>query len=387
MMENLVQTIKNSVQTSMDSHFEHLHRHPEVAFEEQNSAKYIVDKLRQYGYEVFEGIGKTGVVGRLKNGDGIASIGLRADTDALPIVEKTDLPYKSKTEGKAHLCGHDAHTAMLLGAAEYLAEHKPFNGTLYLIFQPAEEIMGGAVAMLKDGLLEKFPMQAMFGLHNMPSLELGKIHFTVGPIMAAVDNWEIKLTGVGSHGSMPEKAIDPVVAGAALVMSLQTIVSRNVAAKDSAVVTIGAFQSGTVGNIIPQEAVLRLSTRTARPETRERVLNRIREITRLTAEAYEVKYEISESQPGAVLVNDPENTERATAVAQKVLGEANVVNPGPTFMGSEDFAFFAQQIPCVYGFIGNGDTPMVHHPEYVFNRSNLPLGAAYWVGIVQEYLK
>lgn len=386
-MENLVQTIKNSVQASMDSHFEHLHRHPETAFEEHGSAKYIADRLRRFGYEVFEGIGKTGVVGRLKNGDGTAAIGLRADTDALPIVEKADLPYKSGTEGKAHLCGHDAHTTMLLGAAEYLAEHKPFNGTLYLIFQPAEEIMGGAVAMLKDGLLEKFPMQAMFGLHNMPSLELGKIHFTGGSIMAAVDNWEIKLTGVGSHGSMPEKAIDPVVAGAALVMSLQTIVSRNVAAKDSAVVTIGAFQSGTVGNIIPQEAVLRLSTRTARPETRERVLNRIREITRLTAEAYEVKYEISEGQPGAVLVNNPEHTERATAVVQKVLGEENVVNPGPTFMGSEDFAFFAQQIPCVYGFIGNGDTPMVHHPEYVFNRSNLPVGAAYWVGIVQEYLK
>lgn len=386
-MNTSVETIKNSVLSSMKTHFEHIHRHPELAFEEGNTAAYIAKQLKSYGYEVFEHIGKTGVVGKLTHGNGKMAIGLRADTDALPIEEKAPLAYKSETAGKAHLCGHDAHTTMLLGAAEYLAQHKPFNGTIYLIFQPAEEIMGGAVAMLNDGLLEKFSMDAIFGLHNMPSLELGKLYLTGGSIMAAVDNWEIKLTGVGSHGSMPEKAIDPVVAGAALVMSLQSIVSRNVAAKDSAVVTVGAFQAGTVGNIIPQEAILRLSTRTSRPETRERVLNRIRAIAKATAEAYEVQYEIQEGQAGAVLVNNTEHTERVTVIAQQLLGAENVVNPGPTFMGSEDFAFYAQKIPAVYAFIGNGNTPMVHHPEYTFNPDNLPIGAAYWVALVENYLK
>lgn len=386
-MENLIQTLQNTVSENMNRHFEHFHQNPELAFEEQQTAAYIAERLREWGYEVTEGLGKTGVVGKLTVGDGKTAIGLRADTDALPIDEKADLAYKSQIAGKAHLCGHDGHSTMLLGAAEYLAKHKPFNGTLYLIFQPAEEIMGGAPAMIADGLLEKFPMDAIFGLHNMPSLEAGKLYFTEGPVMAAVDNWEIELTGVGSHGSMPEKAIDPLVAGAALVMSLQTIVSRNVAAKDSAVVTVGAFQAGQAGNVIPQSAVLRLSTRTARPETRERVLARIKDITAATAQAYEVQHEIREGQPGAVLVNDIGQTQRAVAVAQKLVGDDNVVNPGPTFMGSEDFAFYAQKIPAVYAFIGNGNTPMVHHPEYVFNRDNLSVGAAYWVALAQEYLR
>lgn len=386
-MQNLIQQIKDSVQSSMDSHFEYLHRHPELAFEEQGTAAYIAAKLKSFGYEVHEGIGKTGIVAKLQHGSGSHAIGLRADMDALPITEMSNLPYKSETEGKAHLCGHDGHCTMLLGAAEYLARHRPFNGTLYLIFQPAEEIMGGAPAMLADGLLEKFPMEAVFGLHNLPTLERGKLYFTAGPVLTAVDNWEIVLTGVGSHGSMPEKGVDPVVAGAALVMSLQTVVSRNVGAKDAAVVTVGAFQAGQLGNVIPQEAVLRLSVRTARPETRERVLARIRTLTASVAEAYEVSYAISEGQPGAVLVNDAEQTERVTATMRQALGAENVVNPGPSIMSSEDFAFYAQRIPGVYGFIGNGDTPMVHHPEYVFDRANLPVGAAYWVALAQEYLR
>lgn len=386
-MKNLVQALQNSVAENMNRHFEHFHQNPELAFEEQQTAAYIAQCLREWGYEVTEGLGKTGVVGKLTVGDGKVAIGLRADTDALPIQEEANLPYKSKIAGKAHLCGHDGHSSMLLGAAQYLAEHKPFNGTLYVIFQPAEEIMGGAPAMIADGLFDKFPMSAIFGLHNMPSLESGKLYFTEGPVMAAVDNWEIELTGVGSHGSMPEQAIDPLVAGAALVMSLQTIVSRNVAAKDAAVVTVGAFQAGEAGNVIPQSAILRLSTRTARPETRKRVLSRIKEITAATAQAYEVKYEIREGQPGAVLVNDIEQTQRATTIAQALLGDENVINPGPTLMGSEDFAFYAQKIPAVYAFIGNGNTPMVHHPEYVFNRDNLSIGAAYWVALAQAYLR
>lgn len=385
-MPSLIDDIQ-AEQIPMEVYFRHLHQHPELAFEETESAAYIAGLLRQWGYEVTEGIGGTGVVARMQLGDGTTSIGLRADTDALPVPEMTDLPYKSKVAGKSHTCGHDAHTTMLLGAAQYLARKGNFNGTLNLIFQPAEEIMAGAPAMLGDDLLRRFPMDCMFGLHNMPGLEAGTLYLTAGPVMAAVDNWEIELTGKGGHGSMPERCIDPLVAGSALVMSLQTIVSRNVAAQDAVVVTIGAFNSGEAGNVIPQNAVLRLSVRSRDPDTRTRVLDRIRAITAATAEGYNVGFEIREGQPGAVLVNDDEQTRICTEVACRLLGEERVVNPGPTFMGSEDFAFFAQQRPSVYGFLGNGDTPMVHHPEYAFDPANLPVGAAYWVAITQHYLR
>ena len=372
---------------SIEQHFHYLHENPAVAFEEQLAADYIAGKLREWGYEVETGIGKTGVVGRLKVGDGKASIGLRADTDALPVEETADLPYKSKIPGKSHTCGHDAHTSMLLGAAEHLAKTRQFNGTLNLVFQPAEEIMAGAPAMIADGLFERFPVDVMFGMHNMPGLPVNTLHFTGGPIMAAVDNWEIVLTGVGSHGSMPEKSVDPLVAGAALVMSLQTIVSRNVAPMDAAVVSVGAFISGDAGNVIPHNATLRLSVRTRVAETRELVLNKIRSITKATAEAYNVAFEFREGPPGAILVNDPANTETCFDIARKTFGDDAVFMPGPTFMGSEDFAFYAQKVPAVYCFIGNGDTANVHHPMYVFDKSNLPVGAAYWVAIAENYLK
>lgn len=385
-MKALLNQLK-SEQATMEKHLHFLHRHPETAFEETGSAAYIAEQLRGWGYEVTEGIGKTGVVARLKVGEGKASIGLRADTDALPIQETSNLPYKSEVPGKSHMCGHDAHSSMLLGAAEYLAKHRNFNGTLNLIFQPAEEIMGGAPAMINDGLFERFPMDKIFGLHNMPGLALGKLYFTEGPIMAAVDNWEIELTGKGSHGSMPEKSIDPLVAGAALVMSLQTIVSRNVGAKDSAVVSVGAFQSGDAGNVIPQSALLRISTRTCTDATRLLVLNRIRDITSATAQAYNVQSVIREGQPGAVLVNHAGETQTCAAITRELLGDDHVATPGFTVMGSEDFAFYAQRIPGVYAFIGNGDTPMVHHPKYVFDPSNLAVGAAYWVALAQSHLR
>lgn len=374
-------------QEQMKAWRHHMHQHPEVAFEEHNTARYIADLLRGWGYEVTENIGKTGLVARMSCGDGRKSIGLRADTDALAVQEMIEGDHKSTIPGKSHTCGHDGHSAMLLGAAHYLAHTRAFNGTVNLIFQPAEEIMGGAVAMIKDGLFERFPMDAVFGMHNMPTLERGKLYFTAGPVMAAVDNWEIVLTGKGSHGSMPEKSIDPVVAGASLVMALQTIVSRNVGAKDSAVVTVGAFLAGDAGNVIPQTATLRLSIRSSAPETRKLVLDKVRAITAAQAASFGVGHEIVEGPPGAVLVNDPVQTAECADVARALLGDDQVVMPGPTFMGSEDFAYYAQHKPGSYCFIGNGDTPMVHHPMYDFDDRNLPVGAAYWVALVQHYLK
>ena len=374
-------------QEQMQSWRHHMHRHPEVAFDEHNTARYIADLLRGWGYTVTEGVGKTGVVASLTVGDGKKAIGLRADTDALAVQELTDSDHKSTIPGKSHTCGHDGHSAMLLGAARYLAEKKPFNGTVHLIFQPAEEVMGGAPAMIADGLFERFPMDAVFGMHNMPSLERGKLYFTAGPVMAAVDNWEIVLTGVGSHGSMPERSVDPVVAGASLVMALQTIVSRNVAPLDSAVVSVGAFLAGDAGNVIPQTATLRLSIRSSKPETRKLVLDKVRAITAAQAAAFGVSFEIREGAPGAVLVNNPAQTEACAAIARELLGEDQVVMPGPTFMGSEDFAYYAQHKPGTYCFIGNGNTAMVHHPMYDFDDRNLPVGAAYWVALVQHYLK
>ena len=364
-------------QEQMQSWRHHMHRHPEVAFDEHNTARYIADLLRGWGYTVTEGVGKTGVVASLTVGDGKKAIGLRADTDALAVQELTDSDHKSTIPGKSHTCGHDGHSAMLLGAARYLAEKKPFNGTVHLIFQPAEEVMGGAPAMIADGLFERFPMDAVFGMHNMPSLERGKLYFTAGPVMAAVDNWEIVLTGVGSHGSMPERSVDPVVAGASLVMALQTIVSRNVAPLDSAVVSVGAFLAGDAGNVIPQTATLRLSIRSSKPETRKLVLDKVRAITAAQAAAFGVSFEIREGAPGAVLVNNPAQTEACAAIARELLGEDQVVMPGPTFMGSEDFAYYAQHKPGTYCFIGNGNTAMVHHPMYDFDDRNLPVGAAF----------
>lgn len=367
--------------------FEHMHRNPELSMQEDQTAAYLADVLGPWGYELETGIGKHGIVASLTVGESDRTIGLRADFDALPIQEVNDLSYKSQVEGVSHLCGHDGHSAMLLAAGKYLAETKNFNGTVRLIFQPAEETMQGGPAMIEDGLFERFPVDAVFGMHNMPGLELGTLYFAEGDVMAAVDNWEIELTGKGGHGSMPELSIDPVVAGASLVMALQTIVSRNVSPHNSAVVTIGASQSGEAGNVIAQSAILRLSIRTKTPADREMVLNKVRELTRTQAEGYGCTFEIREGVPGAVLVNTPEETRKAYEIAREAFGEERTVFPGPTFLGSEDFAFMLQQRPGTYCFIGNGDTPMVHHPEFIFNQDNLPRGAAYWVALVEGYLQ
>jgi len=364
----------------------HLHQHPEVSFEEVNTSRYIADLVKSWGYEVVEGIGRHGIVASMTVGDGHKAIGLRADTDALPIQEDNDLPYKSTVNGVSHLCGHDGHSTMLLAAGEYLARTRRFNGTVRLIFQPAEEIMGGAPAMIEDGLFERWPVDAVFGMHNMPGLERGKLHFRDGEMMAAVDNWEIELTGKGSHGSMPELSIDPVVAGSALVMALQTIVSRNVSPRDSAVVTVGAFIAGNAGNVIAQSAILRLSIRTTTPEDRTLVLGKVRSITDAQAASFGCTAAIREGVAGAVLVNDPGETAKAAAIAQAAFGDDAVMYPGPSYLGSEDFAFMLQRQKGTYCLLGNGEGPMVHHPKYIFDDAILAMGAAYWVNLTEQYL-
>lgn len=384
-MANILEQMQANHQ-EMKEWFEHMHRNPELSMQEEQTAEYIADILRQWDYEVETGIGKHGIVASLTVGDSKKAIGLRADFDALPIQEDNDLEYSSTKKGISHLCGHDGHTTMLLAAGKYLSQTKNFNGTVRLIFQPGEETMEGGPAMIEDGLFERFPVDAVYGMHNMPGLELGTFYFADGDVMAAVDNWEIEITGKGGHGSMPELSIDPVVAGSSLVMALQTIVSRNVAPAHSAVVTVGAFQSGEAGNVIAQSAILRLSIRTKTDEDRKMVLDKVRDLTRTQAEGFGCTYEIREGVPGAVLVNDVEETRKAYEIAKTAFGDERAVYPGPTFLGSEDFAFMLQKKPGHYCFLGNGDTPMVHHPRYVFNQEILPKGAAYWVHLTEGLL-
>lgn len=371
----------------MKEWFEHMHHNPELSMKEENTAQYLAKILEPWGYEIETGVGKYGIVASLKVGDSEKAIGLRADFDALPIQEVNELPYKSKEPGISHLCGHDGHSTMLLAAGKYLSETRNFNGTVRLIFQPGEETMEGGPAMIEDGLFERFAVDSVYGMHNMPGLELGTFYFADGDVMAAVDNWEIEITGKGGHGSMPELSIDPVVAASSLVMALQTIVSRNVNPAHSAVVTVGAFLSGNAGNVIAQTAILRLSIRTKTDADRKMVLDKIKTLTRTQAEGYGCTYEIRQGIPGAVLVNSKEETLKAYEIAQSAFGEDRTVYPGPTFLGSEDFAFMLQKRPGTYCFIGNGDTPMVHHPEFVFNQDILPRGAAYWVALTEGLLQ
>lgn len=372
----------------MTEWFEHMHRHPELSMQETSTADYIAETLRGFGaYEVETGVGKNGIVASLKVGDGDAAIGLRADFDALPIQEQNDLPYKSNVDGVAHLCGHDGHSAMLLGAAKHLAETKNFNGTVRLIFQPGEETMQGGPAMISDGLFERFPVDAVFGMHNIPGLEKGKFYFRPGQMMASVDNWEVEIIGKGGHGGVPEQTIDTVVAGSSIVMAIQSIVSRNVAPARPAIVTIGAFLAGNAGNAVAGNAILRFSVRTTTPEDRELVLGNIRRIVAHQAESFGCTSEIREGVPGAVLVNDAGETEKAAQIAQAAFGEDQVVYPGPSFLASEDFAFMLQKKKGTYCFLGGGPGKMVHHPEYYFDREILPVGAAYWVALTESYLR
>lgn len=368
-----------------------IHRHPELAFDEHRTSALVAQALRGWGYEVTTGLGGTGVVGRLVRGSSPLCIGLRADMDALPIVEDSGADWASCKHGVMHACGHDGHTAMLLAAAQHLATHGDFDGTLNLIFQPAEEGGGGALKMMEDGLFERFPCDAIFAMHNMPGYPQGQLVFRSGPTMASSDYATVTLHGFGGHGAMPHKATDVVVAAASIVMALQTIVSRHVDPMQPAVVTVGALHTGEANNVIPASARLELSVRTLAPQVRQSVEQRIRELVRLQAESYGVRAEIDWRPGYAVLVNDAEQTARALAVAQAHFPPEQVVAQGPMLTGSEDFAFMLERVPGSYLFIGNGTGQepgacMVHNPAYDFNDHNIAVGAGYWIALVNTLL-
>ena len=367
-----------------------IHQHPELAFEEHRTAALVAEKLKMWGYDVHEGIGGTGVVGVLKNGNGEMSIGLRADLDALPINEQTGLEWSSKKDGVMHACGHDGHTAILLAAAKELARTKSFSGTLNLIFQPAEEGGGGALRMMEDGLFERFPCDSIFAIHNMPGYPVGHLIFRDGPTMSSSDYATIEIIGVGGHGGMPHRAFDPIVAASSIVMALQTIVSRNVDPQQSAVITVGAFNAGHANNVIPARAKLELSVRALDPQVRIDLENRIKELVSAQAESFGLTAKVSWKSGYAVLVNSKAETEFARNVGVDLFCEAGITRQGPAISGSEDFAFMLEKIPGTYLFIGNGDTPgtcMVHNPSYDFNDGNIAIGATFWCELVKQYLK
>ena len=366
-----------------------IHAHPELGFEEFVTSDLVAQRLTEWGYEVHRGLGGTGVVGTLKVGDGQRRLGLRADMDALPIHEATGLDYASRIPGKMHACGHDGHTAMLLAAAKHLAQSRNFNGTLHLIFQPAEEGLGGAKRMLDEGLFERFPCDAVFAMHNMPGFPTGKLGFRAGPFMASSDTVIIDIDGRGGHGAVPHKAIDPVVVCANVVLALQTIVSRNVPPLDMAIVTVGAIHSGDAPNVIPQTAQMKLSVRALRPEVRDLLQERITALVHAQASAYGATARIDYQRRYPVLVNDDAMTAFAQDVARVWLGEEGLIGEMAPLTGSEDFSFLLEHCAGSYLIIGNGDGEggcMVHNPGYDFNDDCLATGAAYWVQLTERFL-
>ncbi|QBQ99668.1 M20 aminoacylase family protein [Paraburkholderia pallida] len=367
-----------------------IHAHPELGFEEFVTSDLVAERLTEWGYEVHRGLGGTGVVGTLKVGTGKQRLGLRADMDALPIQEDTGLDYASRVPGKMHACGHDGHTAMLLAAAKHLAQSRSFDGTLHLIFQPAEEGLGGAKRMLDEGLFERFPCDAVFAMHNMPGFPTGKLGFRPGPFMASSDTVIIDIDGRGGHGAVPHKAIDPVVVCANVVLALQTIVSRNVPPLDMAIVTVGAIHAGEAPNVIPQTAQMRLSVRALRPEVRDLLEERIKTLVHAQASAYGATARIDYQRRYPVLVNDAGMTSFAQEVARDWLGEDGLIEELPPLTGSEDFSFLLEQCAGSYLIIGNGDGEggcMVHNPGYDFNDDCLATGAAYWVKLAERFLR
>lgn len=367
-----------------------IHAYPELGFEENRTSELVAARLREWGWDVSTGVGKTGVVGSLSLGDGKKRIGIRADMDALPIQEATHLPYASRCDGKMHACGHDGHTAILLAAARYLAETRRFNGTVRVIFQPAEEGLGGAQAMLQDGLFQRFPCDAIFGLHNAPGFPVGQALLKSGPMAASSDALSIKLTGKGAHGAMPYLGRDPIVAAAAIVMALQTIVSRNLNATESGVISVGMLHAGSAHNVIPETAELELSIRALSSAARDTLKQNLQTLVTQQAASFGVSAELSWRELMPVLVNSEAETRLAAEVCRSLLGEEQVIMSPVGMMGSEDFAYMLEQVPGCYLLIGNGMEGhggcTVHNPGYDFNDAALPVGASIWARLVERFL-
>ncbi|UCA45447.1 M20 aminoacylase family protein [Pseudochrobactrum sp. XF203] len=355
-----------------------LHAMPEIGLSEFKTSEFIAQHLTKWGFEVTRGLGQTGVVGSLKRGDSNRSIGFRADFDALPILEETGLPYASKHEGVMHACGHDGHTAMLLGAAYALSQDQDFNGAVHMIFQPAEENFGGGKMMIEDGLFERFPCEQVFAIHNMPGLATGVFSAKAGAMAASIDVLTLTVKGSGGHGAMPELTVDPVVVASSIVMALQTLVSRNISPHQPAVLTVGSFQSGSACNIIPDTAVLELSMRAMDPSVRVALRDRVDEIARFQAKSYQAEVQLDWAVGYPATINNKQAYELARDVAVASFGEDAFEELDVPMMGSEDFSFLLEAVPGAYIFLGNGDSSGLHTSRYNFNDEILERGASFF---------
>jgi amidohydrolase len=364
-----------------------LHAHPELLYEVHRTAASVAEKLQAFGCdEVVAGIGRTGVVGVIKGNraGGVRKvIGLRADMDALPLQEANELPYKSTVPGKMHACGHDGHTAMLLGAAKYLAETRNFAGTAVVIFQPAEEGGAGGLAMVKDGLMDRFGIEEVYGMHNFPGLPVGEFSIRSGAIMASTDNLTIDIEGVGGHAARPHFAVDPVLVGAQIINHIQSIVSRNIDPLDAAVVSICVFQAGHADNVIPQTARLRGTARSLRPEVRDLLGKRLHEVVEATAKVHGATAKLNLRRGYPVLRNHERETAFAASIAGEIACTEHVDTDMAPVMGAEDFSYMLEARPGAFIFVGNGDTAGLHHQSYDFNDDIIPFGTSYWVRLVE----
>ncbi len=367
-----------------------LHANPELSMQEARTSGIVRDKLRQFGVDdIITGMAEHGVVGVLRAGSSKRAIGLRADMDALPIREETGLPHASRNPGVMHACGHDGHTAMLLGAAKYLAETRNFDGTVYLIFQPAEEFEGGAEKMVQDGLFERCPMEKVYGLHNWPDAKAGTFLWRTGPVMAAVGFFDIVITGLGSHGASPHQGIDPIVVSAQIIGALQTIVSRSIEPIEGGVVSIGSISGGEAYNILPERVVMKGTARWYRPQVGDQIEAGLLRLVKGIAESFGASAEVRFFRHAPATVNDIEATRLATDAAKVVAGSDRVVEMRAPTMGGEDFAFMLNAKQGAYLMLGGarGDSdPLLHHPKYDFNDEILPIGASWWATLVEQQL-
>ena len=377
-----------ALQDDMTAWRRHLHARPELAFEEHETSAFVAERLGEFGITVHRGLAGTGVIGTIRAGEGPA-IGLRADMDALPIQEEGSISHRSQRPGVMHACGHDGHTVMLLGAARYLSENQHFRGTVHLIFQPAEELEGGAKVMVDEGLFERFPMDSVYAMHNWPSKPVGTFGVRIGPVMACCDTFELVVEGRGGHGAMPHLADDPVVVAAEIVTALQTLPSRRTDPLESLVVSVTGMMAGESYNVIPHRATLRGTVRAFRDEVRDAVEPAIRRLSDGIAAAHGVKATVDYHRRYPPTVNHAEETEAAAAAAIRIVGEAGVDRQPTPSTGAEDFSYMLEHVPGCYVWLGSGEeggSPSLHNACYDFNDAALPIGASYWVSLVETVL-